>query len=299
MAEEERKTKAERREEKRQRRQAEEAEREQAQRRQTIRNGAVALTLVLVLGGLTFLAVGNIDSEVPEGGITVASAEIEEAQDAAGCEVLQIEPVGSNQHVEPAEAPPADVLYTQGRPTATGPHYTNPGPIFSGVRDEQLDERATTHNMEHGSVIIWFDPEQVSSDEVDEIDDLVSSLNDSGFADNNGRAGILASPFTDPGIDSGAAIAIRSWAQGMDCDSWDVDYAYGWIAENFGSRGPAPEAAIGQYPTGVLEISDEAPAGDDESESTDDGEGDAPAEDATGDEGATDEPTADETSTEE
>lgn len=307
MAEEERKTKAERREEKRLRRQEEEAEREAAQRRQTIRNGAIALTLVLVLGGLTFLAVGNLDSEVPEDGITVAAADIEEAREASGCEVLNIQPVGTNQHIEPAEAPPANVLYTQGRPTATGPHYTNPGPIFSGVRDEQLDERATTHNMEHGSVIIWFDPEQVSSDDVDEIDDLVGQLNDAGFAENNGRAGILASPFTDPGIDSGKAIAIRSWGQGMDCDAWDIDYAHGWIAENFGSRGPAPEAALGQYPTGVLEIADGESSGDeetepagDESESAADdtaseGEsaGDEPTEDASA------EPTADETSTEE
>lgn len=271
MAEEERKTKAERREEKRLRRQQEEAEAAAAERRVRYRNIAIALALVLVLGSLGYLAAGNLNPTI-EDAITVAPAEVEQSREAHGCEVLDIQPVGDNSHLEPDQAPPADVLYTQGRPTATGPHYTNPGPIYSGVRDEQLDERATTHNLEHGSVIIWFDPEQVSDEDVDEIDSMVATLNDSGFANNAGRAGILASPFTDPGIDSGKAIAIRSWGQGMDCEEWDEDYAYGWIAQNFGSRGPAPEAALGQYPEDVLEITDSDGSDDEPAEPTHDGD---------------------------
>lgn len=291
MAEQERKTKAERREEKRQRRMEEEAAAAAAARRATYRNGAIAVALVAVLGGLGYLAIGNRTPTI-DNAITVAAAEIEEARTSSGCEVLQIQPIESRDHLQPASAPPAEALYTNGRPTATGPHYENPGPIFSGVRDEQFDERATTHNMEHGSVIVWFDPEQVSDEAVDEIDDMVTRLNDAGFANNNGRAGILASPFTDPGIDSGKAIAIRSWGQGMDCDEWDIDYAYGWIAQNFGSRGPAPEALIGQYPEDVLEISDEE-GGD---EPTD---GETGADEPTGDETGTDEPTEDPTGADE
>lgn len=269
MAEQERKTKAQRREEKRQRRMEEEAAAEAAARRAKYRNGAIAVSLVAVLGGLGYLAVDNQTPTI-ENAITVAAAEVEEARASSGCEVLDIQPIGDNRHLEPTSAPPAEALYVNGRPTATGPHYTSPGPIFSGVRDEQLDERATTHNLEHGSVIVWFDPEQVSDEDVDEIDSMVSRLNDAGFANNNGRAGILASPFTDPGIDSGKAIAIRSWGQGMDCDEWDIDYAYGWIAQHFGSRGPAPEALIGQYPEDVLEVSDEAGGSGEEEQPTHD-----------------------------
>lgn len=300
MAEQERKTKAERREEKRQRRMEEEAAAAAAARRQTFRNGAIAVALVVVLGGLGWLAVDNQTPSIGDA-ITVSSEEVEAAREASGCEVLQVTPVDSREHLEPETAPPADALYTEGRPTATGPHYTNPGPIFSGVRDEQLDERATTHNMEHGSVIIWFDPEQVDGDTVDEIDQFVASLNDAGFDENQGRAGILASPFTDPGIDSGKAIAIRSWGQAMDCDEWDEDYAYGWIAEHFGSRGPAPEAALGQYPEDVLEISDESGSDD---EATTDEQTEEPADDPSATEGptadatTTEEPTADATATE-
>ena len=277
MAEQERKTKAERREEKRQRRMEEEAAAAAAERRQTIRNAAVGAGLVAVLGGLTFLAVGNLNPTI-ENAITVSRAEVDDARAANGCEVLQVEPLASREHLEPSTAPPPEVLYTNGRPTATGPHYTNPGPIYSGVRDEQLDERATTHNLEHGSVIIWFDPEQVSGADVDDIDELVGTLNESGFASNAGRAGILAAPFTDPGIESGKAIAIRSWAQGMDCDSWDRDYALGWIAEHFGSRGPSPESALGQYPEDVLEIADSGEAeGDGDDDGSTDGDDDTDA----------------------
>ena len=285
MAEQERKTKAERREEKRQRRMEEEAAAAAQQRKQTVRNSIVAVTLVAVLGGLTYLAVGNLDPTI-ENAITVSQAEIDEARSSSGCEVLEVEPIASREHIEPASAPPEEALYTNGRPTATGPHYTNPGPIYSGIRDEQLDERATTHNMEHGSVIVWYDPEQVDGDAVDDIDEFVGTLNENGFASNAGRAGILAAPFTEPGIDSGKAIAIRSWGQGMDCDSWDRDYAYGWVAEHFGSRGPAPEALLGQYPEDVLEISDQEGGGndaaDDEGEATDEDATDDPTEDTEG-----------------
>lgn len=255
MAEQERKTKAERREEKRRRRQREEAERQAEKRRTRYRNIAIAVALVVVLGSLGYLALGNLSPTIDEA-ITVSQAEVEEARASSGCEVLDIEPLPSREHIDPATAPPADVLYTNGRPTATGPHYTNPGPVYSGVRDQQLDERATTHNLEHGSVIFWFDPEQVPEETIDDMDEMVATLNEAGFASNAGRAGIFAAPFSDPGIDSGKAIAVRSWAQGMDCEEWDRDYAYGWIAEHFGSRGPSPEAALGQYPTDVLEIAD-------------------------------------------
>jgi hypothetical protein len=266
VAEQERKTKAERREEKRQRRLEEEAAAAAAQRRQTMRNAAVGAGLVAVLGALAFLAVGNLSPTI-ENAITVSQAEVDASRTSNGCEVLDLEPIASREHLEPSAAPPPETLYTNGRPTATGPHYTNPGPVYSGIRDEQLDERATTHNLEHGSVIFWYDPEQVTDEDLDDIDELVATLNESGFASNAGRAGIFASPFTDPGIDSGKAVAVRSWGQGMDCDAWDRDYALGWIAEHFGSRGPAPEAALGQYPADVLEIADGGGADDTADES--------------------------------
>jgi len=288
VAEQERKTKAERREEKRQRRMEEEAAAEAAARRAKYRNGGIAIALVVVLGGLGYLAVGNQTPTI-DNAITVSQAEVEEARTSSGCEVLDIQPLGDNSHLQPTSAPPQEALYTNGRPTATGQHYTNQGPIFSGVRDEQLDERSTTHNLEHGSVIVWFDPEQVSDDAIDEIDGMVARLNDAGFESPGGGAGILASPFTDPGIDSGKAIAIRSWAQGMDCDEWDIDYAYGWIAQHFGTRGPAPEGAIGQYPEDVLEISD-ADGGANEPTSDDTG-----ADEPTSDETGADDPTAEPT----
>ena len=275
MAEQERKTKSQRREEKRQRRMEEEEAAAAATRRQTFRNGAIAVALVVVLGGLGWLAVDNQTPTIDDA-ITVAAEAVEAAREASGCEVVEVTPIESREHLDPATAPPADVLYTQGRPSATGPHYSNPGPIFSGVRDEQLDERSIMHNLEHGSVIIWFDPEQLAGEAIDQIDSLVSTLNDAGFDENQGRAGILASPYTDPGIDSSKAVALRAWGQAMDCEEWDEDYAHGWIAEHFGSRGRAPEAAIGQYPEDVLEITgesgsdDEAPADDATQEPADD-----------------------------
>ncbi len=271
MAEEDRQTKAERREEKRLRRIEEEAAAASAAKKARTRNGLYAVTLIAVIGGLVFLAVGN-QAPTIENAITVAQSDVEAAMTANGCEELDVVPLESREHLQPATAPPAENLYTNGRPTSSGPHYETWGPIYDGVRNEPLDERSTTHNLEHGSVIVWFDADQVDSDTTSEIDSWVKLLNNSGFESDRGSGGgILAAPVGDWGIDSGKAIAIRAWGKAMDCDSWSEDAANGYVIENFGTRGNAPESPLSPYPEDALEYDpDDQPADD----STD-----APAED--------------------
>lgn len=230
--------------------------------------GAVVAAGAAVAGTVTVLGPGALPTpevaapdDTPGAGpaITVAAAEVADA--FAHCDVLDVDVLEGVEHLEPASAPPAAELYTAGRPTASGPHYAVPGPITDGVATSQLDERATTHNLEHGSIIVWFDPAQLTDDEVAEIDATVRDLNAAGFADNPARAGILASPSTDPGIDSGSAVALRAWGQARDCDGWDRDALLGFTAEHFGDRGISPEAAIASYPTGALQVTDGPAAG--------------------------------------
>ena len=294
MAEQERLTKAERREQKRQRRLEEEAAAAAKAARDRRRNTFTAIALLVVVGLLVWLAVGNL---TPDASVQLTRAEAEEARAAADCEVLDpglitdadTAPLGisSREHLDPATAPAAEVLYTNGRPTASGPHYTNPLPIVNGIRDEPIDERASTHNLEHGSIIVWFDADEVPSEDVADIEDWVTQLNENGFAENTGRAGIIASPVGESGIDSGKPLAIRAWGQAMDCESWDRDWANAFTIDHYGTNGTAPENFIGVYPEDTLAYGD---GGDSTDETTDAPAEDAPAEDSS-EPAASDEPT--------
>lgn len=298
MAEQERLTKAQRREQKRQRRLEEEREAAAQARRDRRRNVTYGVSLLVVVGILVYLAIGNLGQSV-DSQITLTRAEAEDARAAAGCEVLDVDlvsdeavaPLGLNgrSHIEPVNAPAPELLYTEGRPTASGPHYETPLPVRNGVAEAPLDERGSTHNLEHGAVLVWVDPEQVPDESIDDIDDWVALLNDNGFAENTGRAGIMASYVTDAGIDSGKAIAIRGWGVAMDCDSWDRDWANAFVINNFGSRGTAPER-FQEYPSEVLDFSDAA----------DDSATDEPTGDTTdgATDGASDQPTATDTASE-
>lgn len=251
MAEQERLTKAERREQKRQRRLEEEQARAEQAKRERRRNVLYGVSLATVVAVLVFLAFGN-QPDLTDA-ITLTRADAEAAEAASGCEVVDLPPIESREHLDPATAPPAEVLYTNGRPTATGPHFVTPLPVRNGVPENPIDERGSTHNLEHGTILVWIDEEQVPAEDVDDIGDWVATLNQAGFAENTGRAGIMASPIGDEvPIDSGKALAIRAWGVAMDCDSWDRDWANGFTIENFGTRGTAPERFIGTYPEEVL-----------------------------------------------
>lgn len=269
MAEQERMTKAERREQKRKERLEEEARQAEVDKKQRARNAGIAVISVALIGGLVFLAVDNASGPTATGGVTITQAAGEEAQAAAGCEIVDDTAIEERTHYEPANVPPAETLYTSGRPTNSGSHYTRPNGVISGVANSQLDEYATTHNLEHGGVIVWFDPDQVDRGTIGDIGDWVERFNAAGFAQELSGAGLFASPYTDPGIDSGKALAVRAWGVSMDCDAWDQTAINKFVIDHYGTNGTSPEAGLGPYPFDALRYDDGSDAG-----STGDGAGD-------------------------
>jgi hypothetical protein len=177
-----------------------------------------------------------------------------QARDDAGCDLLrEREPLPDRGHFPPADAPdPADI-YTDGRPTHSGPHTDAIHPFLPGAADRHLDERTLTHNLEHGAVVVWFDPAQVDLATAQRIAERAAALNASGFRFDGSGAAIFVSPFDDPGISSGKALAFRAWGTAMDCDRWDQTVADAFVIDHFGSRGAAPERLLAPYPDGVLD----------------------------------------------
>lgn len=257
MAEKERMPKAERRRLARERRKEEHAEAARRARRQRIGSGLAAGTALVLVAVLVILALSGGEDVAAEA-VVLSRDEVSAARDAAGCQVVSDAPVAEpSTHYDAATAPPADQLYRDPRPTNSGPHFTVQHPIIRGATDDQLEERALTHNLEHGSIIAWYDPEQVDDATVDQIGEWSEKLMASGFIQERAGTGIFVAPYTDPGITSGKAIAYRGWGYSLDCDEWDPTVANSVVLDAFGSNGTAPEGSFAPFPTEQMRYEDE------------------------------------------
>jgi len=200
-----------------------------------------------------------------DGTIVVAADEIDRNREAAGCEVYaKREPLPVAYHVREAAEIDADVEYFHTRPTHSGPHTDGTHPVVSSASN-QIPEESSTHNLEHGAIITWYDPEQVDRATVSAMGTFAAQLNDAGMADPLPGVGLMTSPYEEPGIDSGKAVAFRAWGTAMDCDTWDQEVAEAFVLRNYGEAGIAPEAFLaGPVPDDVLvydELPEELPAG--------------------------------------
>lgn len=229
-----------------------EQEAKQAKKKKAITTLSTVVVLVLIGAVVVTAFTGGTDFEP----IVLNSAAVDEARDAAGCEVVSDQPLIDREHFEPATAPEADAIYTGPRPTHSGSHFQSTHPIVRHGSDNQLEERATTHNLEHGSIIAWYDPEKVDSSTVDDMEDWSELLNDNGFSEARFGTAIFVSPYTDPGIASGKAVALRAWGLAIDCDEWDEDVANGFVIDRYGTHGIAPERTFAPFPEDQMSFED-------------------------------------------
>jgi len=270
VAERERIPNKERRAQARAERKRQEAEAAERQQKRNWRNGAVTFVVVGVVAAVVFQAFSGGNDSL-DAAILVSSSEVEEARDAAGCEVIvDRQPLPDREHVESSNQLDPASAYSDVRPTHSGSHTAGIHPVVPAA-NSQIDEISSTHNLEHGTVIVWWDPEQ-AGDTAGEIGDWSETLNASGFRRDASGVGILTSPYEDPGISSGKALAFRAWGVAMDCDTWDETVANGFVLDHFGMRGIAPERNAAPFPDDTLAYTDqeaedtpedEAPMGDD------------------------------------
>ncbi len=251
MAERERLTNKERRVQAREERRLKEEEAARKRKRNQLRNGIVTFAIVAVVAAVLIQAfTGGV--ETFEDTIVIAASDVEQARAAAGCETLaERQPLPERYHFEANQAPNPDAIYPDIRPTHSGPHTAGVHPITASS-SSQISEVATTHNLEHGSVIVWWDPDQVDRSTANAIGEWAETLNANGFRRDVGGVGIMSAPFEDPGISSGKAIALRTWGTAVDCDEWDELVGFGFVLDHFGTNGIGPERTLAPFPTEVL-----------------------------------------------
>ena len=167
----------------------------------------------------------------------------------SGCREVEAGDVDDRYHLEPDEAPPASELYDTAMP-ATGPHFGRWSPVIDELPATPMDARALLHNMEHGAVVVWVDPDLLDTGALDFIEDWRGQLGAAGFDNEETGAAVFVSRFPGTADRPDVAVAYRAWGVALDCTGWDLDVADAFVGLNYGTRGAAPESELGPWPSG-------------------------------------------------
>lgn len=225
-----------------------------ATRSRTMARTMVAL-LVAGLVGTVVVATTVAGRRAPGPGV-LDPAQVQQRGAAAGCTtVVDGEPLDDRRHLDPADAPPADVLYPD-RPAHSGRHFADLLPAPDGLAAAPIDERAVLHNLEHGSVVVWLDPAALDVRTPEAVGQWRDERADLGFRSRSGGA-VFASPMPRD-LDDPPPVALRAWGVAVDCERFDPVVADAFLAQHWGSHGQAPEADLSPYPDGVLRFAERA-----------------------------------------
>jgi hypothetical protein len=125
-------------------------------------------------------------------------------------------------------------------PATSGPHWDPSGIANWGAYTTALPETQVVHNLEHGGIVIWYQPDQVSEEDVARLTDLVEGQVAKG---QGGRFKFILSPWQSE--DFGHPIAVTAWEFLLYLDTADLDAINGFADAHYGN---APEPGGGPAP---------------------------------------------------
>ncbi|HUG85398.1 MAG TPA: DUF3105 domain-containing protein [Euzebya sp.] len=170
--------------------------------------------------------------------------EVEGRLDELGCTPDEQMPDLGGGHLDPTGlgAQPPSVLYTgeQAEPPSSGPHIASVAP--TGVYDEPIDPRLTTHNLEHGYIIAHY-AEDAPAEQVEALKTWAQERIDGDFPKV-----IVAPYYTDMAND--ASFSLTAWLYRQTCDTFDADVAQVFTEAHYESD-EAPESTAATHNVGA------------------------------------------------
>ena len=143
---------------------------------------------------------------------------------AAGCGDVRTFPVAGRDHIPPSQQPSG----WNSTPPTSGQHLATP--LAPGVYDQEQDERAVVHNLEHGYVVIQY--KNIPEDQQQQLREYVRG--------RSGRKLILA-PYSGLQRDG---VALTAWQNLQTCERVNLDAVKGFVGDFMvpgGARSTAPE----------------------------------------------------------
>jgi hypothetical protein len=177
--------------------------------------GALALFLV---GLLVFVTVFQGGGET-----RTEATDLPDAGAASVIENVTREPGQSRTHVSAG----TDVDY-QHMPPSGGPHYDDwvTGGFYEPGERPRLGE--LVHSLEHGAVVVWYDPDELTPE-------AEESLRAWGRSHQDDFGSVIAVP--TPVEDPEAAYVLTAWERRLTMDEYEVETVRAIAAEYLG-RGP-------------------------------------------------------------
>ena len=218
----------------RDRREREKRQRQQQQRRVAKRRSGVGGQLLIgagVIGALVLIVLGLRAAgvfEPPAAQIDINSAEF---QVPSGVEIGQLQPDDGTTHI----TPPAPGKYSSEPPTS-GPHWSALSPAAPapwGIKDATLPREVTTHNLEHGGIVIAYS-DKLSSQEVDQLKRTVRALTNGAYRK------IILEPYPL----SDAKVALTAWRWLLKLQSIDQVQVVQFVRAHYADAKYAPEANV-------------------------------------------------------
>lgn len=147
------------------------------------------------------------------------------------------QPNDGSEHVRDGTTVPEGQRPYTSIPATSGVHWDSPAGW--GVYSTPQPEEQLIHNLEHGGIVIWYDPEAVDAEGVDAIAQYVRRQNAAGVG---GRYKFILSPWGGP--EFGAPIAVTAWRQLLYLDAVDIDAMDEFARTHYG-RSPEPGGGPG------------------------------------------------------
>jgi len=213
------------------RRERREKQKRQRQREPQKRRGSGGITNQLVIGGFVLgalaLAFFGLSAagvfQPPAAAIDLNSADF---QIPAGTTIGTKEPLLQPEHI----VPPAKGSYNTVPPTS-GQHYIQAvlAPATWGIKDSNLPNEVTTHNLEHGGIVIGYN--NLTPAETDQLKGIVRALMNGTYRK------IILEPYPL----TNAKVALTSWGWLLNLQSVDQIQIVQFTRAHYSDQNFAPE----------------------------------------------------------
>ena len=120
-------------------------------------------------------------------------------------------------------APGTRVDYKTDPPTS-GAHYE--APVAPGFYDREMPAEALVHNLEHGHIVIYYDPERTPAEDIEKIRRLTEQYSDYWDA-------VVGVPRNDPEY----PVILTAWTKMLRLKEWDEERVNAFV-DAFRGRGP-------------------------------------------------------------
>ena len=126
-------------------------------------------------------------------------------------------------------------------PATSGPHWDPSGIANWGVYTTPQNESQMVHNLEHGGIVIWYDPAALDDAQVAELTSYVEGQVSSG---SSGRYKFILTPWGGD-VDFGAAVAVTAWRHLLKLDIFDMGAIRSFADESYLRYAPEPNGGPG------------------------------------------------------